>query len=380
MTDIWLMESGSFGQFQAAAEHYVPPSPAELQAFEASYASNDFPGSRVMAKAGDHAEITIQGALTKNPSWFARYYGDGNTTYTEIIQAIAEAERDSSIKNIVLRFDSPGGNISGMTAAMNAIRDAKKPTTAIVMGMAASAAYGLASQANKIVAEDAGSMVGSIGIVQTMRVDPSIVDVTSSNAPDKRPDPTTEEGKAKIRATLDQIEALFISGISKGRGVSEDVVKSSYGQGAVFLADNALKNGMIDQIGAEAAAKTPKPKMRAKTMDLATLKADHPAIYAQVVALGVQQERDRVEAHLLLGAEGDMAAAISACKDGSDITPKISAMHQVAAIKKLQTNGRKSDESATANAADNPSTSTVAQEDEAKTIAAIDARMGQEAV
>ena len=66
-------------------------------------------------------------------------------------------------------------------------------------------------------------------------------------------------------------------------------------------------------------------------MDLATLKTEHPDLYALVVKVGVDQERDRVVAHLTIGeASTDMKTAIGAIKDGSDMTMTLQAQYMTA--------------------------------------------------
>lgn len=346
----WLLEQAVFSDFQAQIAKGVLPTAEQFKEFSALYgAEEDFPGSRIMTKAGDQAEINIQGILTKKPSWMAMYFGGGNTAYSELIAAVNEAERDPNIKQVTFSIDSPGGMTSGLTKAMDAIRGMTKPTKAFVTGQACSAAYGLASQTGTIVAEDRGIMVGSIGVLTSYFVYPEEVTITSTNAPKKAPDATTEEGKADIRATLDQIETIFIDDIAKGRGISAEVVKKDYGQGGVFLAENALTRGMIDKIETEARSVTPagvtSQQEASSTMDLAELKAKHPETYKAAVADGEKQERDRVSAHLIMGeASGDMTTAIKAVKDGDHMTATHQASYMAAGMKKSALGARAADD------------------------------------
>ncbi len=107
-------------------------------------------------------------------------------------------------------LNSPGGQAGAeWMATMEAVRDSKKPVYAIVGEMAASAAYGLASQAKEIKAVNSLSRVGSIGVMATIGKSNNIVKVTSSNAPNKAPDPETAEGVEAIRESIDPIEKVF---------------------------------------------------------------------------------------------------------------------------------------------------------------------------
>lgn len=78
-------------------------------------------------------------------------------------------------------------------------------------------------------------------------------------------------------------------------------------------------------------------------MDLEQLKAEHPAVYKAAVEIGVQQERDRVQAHINLGETGDMKVALEAVKDGSEITQTTYSAHMAAAINRREVEARNDD-------------------------------------
>src|SRR3546814_10204450 len=63
------------------------------------------------------------------------------------------------------------------------------------------------------------------------------VEIVSSNAPDKRPDLSTDEGRGKIRAMLDGIEEVFLSDIARGRGVPVSPVKRDFGAGGTMRSE-----------------------------------------------------------------------------------------------------------------------------------------------
>lgn len=166
---------------------------------------------------------------------------------------VAQAAED--VERIVMLVDSPGGVVSGLGEAADVIRGSAKPVTAYVTGIGASAAYWLASQAGELVMDPAAS-VGSIGVVASMsrQVAPGSdgrrsFEVVSSNAPLKRPDPETEEGRASIQSEVDAIETVFMADVALGRKVSLDKVKADFGRGAMVPASQAVATGMADRIG-----------------------------------------------------------------------------------------------------------------------------------
>jgi ClpP class serine protease len=179
----------------------------------------------------------------------------GGAGLDAIMRDFRVAQASPQVERIVMLFDSPGGVVSGLGEAADAIRASQKPVTAFVTGIAASAAYWLASQASEIVMESAAS-VGSIGVVatRTRQVGPDAQgrvasEIVSSNAPYKRPDPDTEDGRAAIQAEVDAIEAVFIGHVAKGRGVSASTVRAEFGRGAMVAARAAVEAGMADRIG-----------------------------------------------------------------------------------------------------------------------------------
>jgi ClpP class serine protease len=299
-----------------------------------------------MQVVGREAIIPVEGVLTERPDWFAAYFGGGNTTYPDIKQAIAEANGSPEIDSITMAFGySPGGSVTGLFSAMDAIRDSEKPVTATVKGGAMSGAFGLASQAGRIVAADRGTQFGSVGVaMDTWVYDGSIkeVSIASTEAPKKRPDLLTDEGKAVVREELDAIHDVFVGSIADGRGTTTKKVNANFGQGAMVLAEQALKAGMIDSIGS--APQQSAPEAAERSMDLQKLKTEYPAVYDAAVAVGRDTERDRVCAHLKMGAEsGDMETAVTAITDGSEMTMTLTATYLSAARNKALTDARVDD-------------------------------------
>jgi ClpP class serine protease len=248
-----------------------------------------------MQIVGREAVIPIEGVLTERPDWFAAYFGGGNTTYPDIKQAVAEANGSPEIDSITMAYGYvPGGNVTGLFSTMDAIRDSEKPITATVKGGAMSGGFGLASQAGRIVAADRGTQFGSVGVaMDTWVYDGSIkeVSIASTEAPKKRPDLLTDEGKAVVREELDAIHNVFVESIAEGRGTTVKKVNANFGQGAMVLAEQALQAGMIDAIGVEQSASQQSAPEAAETkevrsMDLQKLKTEYPAVYDAAVAVG----------------------------------------------------------------------------------------------
>ena len=354
---MWLLLASIREAFEQAQKSGSAPSAQQQLDYEARISSGSGEGlPRLLTIAGNNAEIAIEGAITARPSLMAFIFGGGNTTYADINAALAVAEQDPEVDNITLAIDSPGGTIAGLFDTLAAIEAAEKPVKAVVSNVAASAAYAIASQADEIVATNRAARFGSIGIVVRGFVDENEVAITSTDAPKKAPDLSTEAGKAVVREELDALHEIFVDAIASGRGVTTDTINAEFGQGATLLAGEALKRGMIDAVAesslsvVENADSTTTARSGGNLsekgpMDLATLKASHPDVYSAAVQDGVNQERDRVGAHLTLGeASGDMKTAVTAINDGSAMTAQLQATYMAAGMNKADVNARQNDD------------------------------------
>ncbi len=297
------------------------------------------------------ARIPIVGFLARDRSALLDFFEVPQTSYLDIRAAVREADADESVRAIQFEVDSPGGEASNdLIETANAIFETSKPSVAVVGEMAASAAYWLASQADRIALSGPATFVGSIGVAVDMSVGGDVVSIASTNAPRKRPDATTEEGKSDIRMALDDLHELFVADVARGRGVSAATINSDFGKGDVVIASKAVAAGMADKIIRPSIALDNRANLAA--MDLDTLRTAHAELYAQVVAIGVSKERSSVSAHLKLAeASGATSVAIEHIKAGScPMDPVVQAEHQAAVLKELKQAARVNDNAPDLNA------------------------------
>jgi len=132
-----------------------------LSAIDFDLSQAQEPSQNTFIQRGSVAVIPVHGALGKNLDSMDKVFG--MTDYTDIEQMLTEAEADPTINHVLLHIDSAGGTITGLPELTSRMRAMKKPITAFTDGMAASAAYWLASQADHILVSET-STVGSIGV------------------------------------------------------------------------------------------------------------------------------------------------------------------------------------------------------------------------
>ncbi|MBK3397650.1 MULTISPECIES: S49 family peptidase [Methylobacterium] len=201
------------------------------------------------------AVIPIVGPIFPRANLMTEMSGTGAST-AMLARDLSLARDSADVGAIMLLVDSPGGSPTGINALADqlyALRGVKR-VVAHVSGSAASAAYWIASSAGELVTDKTG-MLGSIGVVAALskQVEPDAtgslsIEIVSSNAPNKRPDPQSEDGAGQVRALLDGIEAQFIADVARGRKTTPARVRTDFGAGGMKVGADAVAAGMADRV------------------------------------------------------------------------------------------------------------------------------------
>lgn len=202
------------------------------------------------------AVIPVTGPIFRYANLFTEI--SGATATGVLARDIQTALDNPYVRGIVLDINSPGGEATGINELAKLIREARsqKPIKAYVSGTGASAAYWLSSAADEVVMDEL-AVVGSIGVVMsyldTSKRDATsgvrTIEIVSSQSPDKRVDPSSDEGRAKVQDIVDQMAQVFVQAVADNRGVTADKVLSDFGRGGVLVGAAAVKAGMADRIG-----------------------------------------------------------------------------------------------------------------------------------
>jgi ClpP class serine protease len=283
----------------------------------------------ILNKVGSTAFINIKGLLSNTPpSFFDVLFGIEITTYKQIIDAVAEVLDDAEIKTVQLNINSPGGEVFGTDEAAQAVAklSAEKEVRVINEGLIASAAFWIAAQGGEILSTSPTNMTGSVGVVITA-IEPDFDEkapgikrarIVSRNAPNKRPNIESAEGKQVLQDEADALERIFIQRVSEGRGVSVETVISDFGQGGVLVASDpdpqkpdAIKNKMIDgvininrqmnevtgtvELAASQEIKTEEANMADQTpLTVQEIRANYPDAVKEIEQSAENAERDRI--------------------------------------------------------------------------------------
>lgn len=302
--------------------------------------------TRKVSMRGSVAVIPLTGPIFRYANLMTEL--SGATSLEVFARDFNAALDDPAVSAIVLDINSPGGQATGIADVAAMIRGAGKPVTAFVES-AASAAYWLASAAGSVVISKTG-LAGNVGAVLGMTVskDPNRVEIVSSQSPNKRPDVTTDAGRAQLQGLVDALAQVFIEDVAAHRGLTAEAVISDFGGGAVLVGERAVAAGMVDRIGtledviAGLAGKqagplpTAKPanpfqtKGTAKMKTLEELRAAHPDLCAALVeegrvaglAAGADAERTRIQAVKAQGLPGHEALIETLMADGKTTGPE----------------------------------------------------------
>lgn len=202
------------------------------------------------------AELVLEGPMTKKPHCAQSYFG--GVSYIAAAQAVIRAGRDPMVKSLAVDWDSPGGQVNGVTLLVKAFEktNAIKPIYSHINGSMCSAACWSGSMAEQVIIDDTGTG-GSIGTYMAIPdytkayAERGIKVVLIKSGPYKGAGyPGTSlnaDQIAKLQTQIDAITDLFISGVSVGRGVSIEEA-SKWATGETWIGQQAVDVGIADSV------------------------------------------------------------------------------------------------------------------------------------
>lgn len=211
--------------------------------------------------AGPVAIIPVHGTLVQKLGRLRPY--SGMTGYDGMRQAFLTALEDPNVEAIMLDVDSPGGEVSGCFDLVDTIYEGRgrKLIWAVLSDSAYSAAYAIASAADRIVVPRTGG-VGSIGVI-CMHMDFSKAltsagfQVTFITYGDRKADghpeiPLSKEALARFQADIDTMGELFVNTVARNRNIAASSVRDT--QAVTYLGEQGVAQGLADVVAAPDAA------------------------------------------------------------------------------------------------------------------------------
>jgi signal peptide peptidase SppA len=202
------------------------------------------------------AVIGVSGTLVKKASWLDS--ASGLQSYESIRADFQDAVGDPRIQGILLDVDSPGGEVGGLFDLADQIYDARaeKPCFAIADDDAFSAAYAIASSAQRLFVTRTGG-VGSVGVI-ALHLDQSGFDAkvgrkyTAIYAGARKNDFNPHEalsGSAKddLQSEIDRLYDMFVGTVARNREMKPALVRNT--EAGLYYAEKAISAGFADQVG-----------------------------------------------------------------------------------------------------------------------------------
>lgn len=167
--------------------------------------------------------------------------------------------KDKRARAVLLYIDSGGGSAASSEAITSILSKiaAKKPLVALMGSIAGSGGYYVATPASHIIARPA-TLTGSIGVIAAKLVDARLLEKLLINRETIRrgqkelfaspEEPFTEEERSKALSFIFHVYELFIRRVAESRAMQPDAVKE-IGDGKVWTGEQALSNGLIDELG-----------------------------------------------------------------------------------------------------------------------------------
>jgi protease-4 len=180
-------------------------------------------------------------------------------TADSAVEDLENARKDSGIKAVVLRIDSPGGAVAASQEIFEEVRrvNAVKPVVASMGDLGASGGYYIACGARKIFANPA-TITGSIGVrmehvnlkdlLSWAKVEHQTLKSGEMKDVGTFDRPMTPEEKAFFEGILRTMHEQFKAAVAQSRNIPIDKV-NEFADGRIITGEEALNLGLVDEIG-----------------------------------------------------------------------------------------------------------------------------------
>lgn len=204
------------------------------------------------------AHIDLEGLITSSANF--GFGGTGASMVDRMKSLLEQAVENEDVKAIVLRINSPGGEVTASDTIYHAVREAneKKPVIVFMDSVAASGGYYIACGAEEILANDT-TLTGSIGvIIQTLNYRELFGKVGLESLVFKSGEykdilsgdrEMTEDEKSMVQEMVMEIYEKFLGIVAESREVPEDTLRNGIADGRVFSGAKAKEAGLIDDTG-----------------------------------------------------------------------------------------------------------------------------------
>lgn len=304
----WAMEEGRLATLARAIESALSADSETLKEIRATLSMTRRDARRSGREENGYtvengvALIPFEGVVTKTPTCFGAFFG-GDAVTSAFVDSVNAAVADEGVREIVALIDSPGGSVDGTAEAADAVYAArqKKPVTAYVDGLAASGAYWIASQASRVVINNATARVGSIGVFavipdtsrayENRGVRVHVVKAGEAKGGGVAGVPVTSDVLAEVQREVSALYEEFVATVARGRGMAPEKARA-LADGRVHVGRAAIELGLVDGVASleEAMAGVPPPAATEPQIEITPQSGQNDTRAEEVAPLTAAQE------------------------------------------------------------------------------------------
>lgn len=207
----------------------------------------------------DVAEVAVDGPITRD--------GGGGPVPTQsmgigaddIVEQIERADQDGNVDGLLVKLNTPGGEVVPSDDIRLAAAEFDGPTIAYTTDLCASGGYWIASGCDELWARE-GSTVGSIGVIGSQVNATDLAEklglsyerlvageYKDAGVPLKE---LGEDDREYLQSRIDGYYEQFVDRIVEGMDLDEETVRET--EARIYLGTDALERGLVDELGRRA--------------------------------------------------------------------------------------------------------------------------------
>jgi len=203
------------------------------------------------------ANVAVEGPITRDGSTPGPIPGSAlGTTADDVVEQIERADDDDAVDALLVKLDTPGGQVVPSDDIRRAAAEFDGPTVAYATDVCASGGYWIASGCDELWARR-GSVVGSIGVIGS-RVNVSELaeelgvsyerfaagKYKDAGMPLKE---LSQDEREYLQGLIDGFYDDFVERVAEGRDMDPAAVRDT--EARIYLGDDAHELGLVDSIG-----------------------------------------------------------------------------------------------------------------------------------
>jgi protease-4 len=205
----------------------------------------------------DAAEVAVEGPITRDGG--GRSFPPGGVarpTADDVVDAVEAADDDPNADALLVRLNTPGGEVVPSDDIRRAVASFDGPTVAYAVDVCASGGYWIAAGCDELWAHEA-TLVGSIGVIGSR---PNVSELAAdlgvsyerfaagkykdAGQPLKEP---TDDDRAYLQGLVDDFYDDFVERVAEGRDLDPETVRDT--EARVYVGSEAESLGLVDGVG-----------------------------------------------------------------------------------------------------------------------------------